>query len=99
MKNKELQTDYLSRVKDIQLSEDMFNPINLTNHYWTEDKLNVCKLVLKSVPKVKSYDRVKKWMNIQACKKKVELYYIPKLGPNEKKKHYLKRKAQLNQNY
>ena len=85
MKNKELQTDYLSRVKDIQLSEDMFNPINLTNHYWTENKLNVCKLVLKSVPKVKSYDRVKKWMNIQACKKKVELYYIPKLGPNEKK--------------
>ena len=71
--------EQLSRSKDIVLPEDMFNPINLTDQQLTEDELNVCKLGLKFIPTVKRYDRVKKWMDIQAFKRKVRLYYFHKL--------------------
>ena len=46
----------------------MFNPINLTDQQLTEDELNMCKLGLKFIAKIKRYDRVKKWMDIQAFK-------------------------------
>ena len=71
--------EQLSRSKDIVLPEDMFNPINLTDQQLTEDELNVCKLGLNFIPTVKRYDRVKKWMDIQAFKRKVRLYYFHKL--------------------
>ena len=57
----------------------MFNPKNLTDQQLTEDELYVCKLGLKFIPTVKRYDRVKKWMDIQAFKRKVRLYYFHKL--------------------
>ena len=57
----------------------MFNPINLTDQQFTEDELNVCKLGLKFIPTVKRYDWVKKWMDIQAFKRKVRLHYFHKL--------------------
>ena len=73
----------LARSKDIVLPEDMFNPINLTDQVLTEDELNVCKLGLKFIPTVKRYDRVKKWMDIQAFKRKVRLFYFHKLESDE----------------
>ena len=51
----------------------LFNRINLTDQQLTEDELNVCKLRLKFKPTVKRYDRVKKWMETQALKRKVRL--------------------------
>ena len=61
----------------------MFSPINLTDQQLTEDELNVCKLGLKSIPTVKWYDRVKKWMDIQAFKWKVRLHYFHNLESSD----------------
>lgn len=60
--------EQLSKAKNVILPEDMFHPINLTDQQLTEDELNMCKLGLKFIAKIKRYDRVKKWMDIQAFK-------------------------------
>ena len=75
--------EQFSHSKDINLPEDMFNPINLTDQQLTGDELNVCKLGLKFIPTIKRYDRVKKWMDIQVFKRKVRLYYFHKLESDD----------------
>ena len=57
----------------------LFNRINLTDQQLTEDELNVCKLRLKFKPTVKRYGRVKKWITIEALKRKVRLHYFHNL--------------------
>ena len=63
----------LSTSKDYPLSEDMFDAFNLTGEPLTSAEAEVCKLGLKYVPTVRKYDRVKKWFDIQAFKRKLRL--------------------------
>ena len=61
----------------------MFSPTNLTDQQLIEDELNVCKLGLKFIPTVNGYDRVKKWMDIKAFKRKVGLHYFHNLESSD----------------
>ena len=67
--------DLLKESHQVSLPEDMFDPIELTNERLEENEKNVCKLGLKFVPTVKKYDRVKKFLDIQAFKRKLRLRY------------------------
>ena len=61
----------------------MFNPINLTDQQLTEDEINVSKLVLKFIPTIKRYNRVKKWIDIRAFKQNVRQHYFHNLESSD----------------
>ena len=73
----------LQEANEMELPDDMFDPIQLTEDNLDENEKNVCKLGLKFVPTVKSYDRVKKWLDIQSFKRKVRLRYTFAIGDSD----------------
>ena len=76
IKNANLELLNLLRDADnIQLPEDMYDAINLTDTNLDENESNVCRLGLKFVPSIRKYDRVKKWLDIQEFKRKIRLQY------------------------
>ena len=73
----------LKESENIDLPVDMFHPIELTEDRLQEEEKNVCSLGLKFVPTIKKYDRVKKWLDIQAFKRKIRLKYMFSLSEQE----------------
>ena len=79
--------ELLKTASEYPLPPDMFEAFNLTNHELTETQRKICSLGLKFVPTVRRYDRVRKWFDIQAFKRKLrlDLYHHRKKSNNKEK--------------